>query len=531
MSSTASTTLQLTTDRPLSTGTPRGTTRWWWVLLIAVIPTAVWARALVLEYGYRDDYSIVREVIEEPGKIIAVCMSEGRLFYGILLEASFSIVNGVPALAVWRLLGALLLGLCGAWLARILVTRFEWPALAAATTGVLLALLPSAQLIAAWASYWPQALAGLLGMAAFELGDRGMTATGAARRLSFFGAFVLMVVAALTYQSNALLYIVPLAAGWLTGPGAAQDQAGRAPRHWRWVGGHLAIVAVALTCAFALSVVSFELFGFLQSRRFVVERHPIAKLSWFLQVPFREALSLYVLRDAFGRTEPWYTVMQMLTATAAGAALFLRTSPRAAAVRAAGLALLLAAAYAVSFAATERWPTYRTIWPLSGVLLAAAAAGVRGCTFAIGAPRPSRLLRSVAAGVLVAAVAWSSAWNVEWLLARPQAAEWAGVLRIAADVDPRRQERVFLLLPRPGDANTSIRHLDEFGSLSADGDWVAKEMFTQALRVTHPRVPRTASRFIWQSGYTLPRTAVARVFDLRRIVPAPARLGDDAAHN
>src|SRR5688500_13363580 len=178
--------------------TPQSThrsARWWWLTLIAMIPALIWARPLLLEYGYRDDYSIVREVIEEPGKIIVVCMSEGRLFYGILLEASFGIVNGVPALAVWRLFGALLLGLCGALLARVLIARCHWRPLAAGTTGVLLALLPSAQLMAAWASCWPQALAGLFAIVAFDLADRGATATGMTRRLSLFSAFALLVVA------------------------------------------------------------------------------------------------------------------------------------------------------------------------------------------------------------------------------------------------------------------------------------------------------------------------------------------------
>ena len=131
------------------------------------------------------------------------------------------------------------------------------------------------------------------------------------------------------------------------------------------------------------------------------------------------------------------------------------------------------------------------------------------------APAHDSFVRYAFAVLAVISVGLTSAWNVEWLLARPQAAEWARVRQAAADFNPARREGVFLLLPRPNDTTTPIRHLDEFGSLSADGDWVAKEMFKQAVRREHPDVPRNASRFAWQSGYTVPRVRMARVLDFR----------------
>ena len=314
----------------------------------------------------------MREVVEEPGKIIVVCISEGRLFYGILLEASFSLLNGVPALAFWRLFGALLLGLTGLTLAWTLMTRFRWSRLSAAAAGALLSLLPSAQLIAGWASCWPQAVAGLLALGSFAIADKGMPAAGARRRLSIFGAVTMLVIAAMTYQSNALLYVVPLAAGWLS----------IARPRWRWLSFHLTIILAALTIAFLMSVASFHVLGFLQSRRFVLDPHVIAKAAWFLRYPFREALSLYVLHDVLSRTEPWYSVMQLITVALALGALAQDGTPGQAAKRAAGVALLIATAYGVSFVVAERWPTYRTIWPLAGVLLVAAIRGARQDTAA-----------------------------------------------------------------------------------------------------------------------------------------------------
>lgn len=479
----------------------------WGSLLLALLPCLLWARPLLLEYGYRDDYSIMREVVEEPGKIIAVCISEGRLFYGILLQTSFSLVNGVPALAVWRLFGAGLLGVVGVLLAWILIHRFRWHRAAAMAAGALFSLLPSAQLIAAWASCWPLALAGVLGLAAFALTDTGLASSGVMRRMSIFIGLTLLVMGMLTYQSNALLYVVPLAAGWITN---------RRPR-WRWLLVHLVFVASALVLAFVATETSFRVLGFLPSRRFIVDVHLVSKVEWFLQHPFREALSLYVLHDVVARTEPWYSAMQAITGTLVLLAIVRRATPREAAARLGGFAVLLATAYAVSFVAVERWPTYRTLWPLTGVLLVAVVYEVSHWRAIVLARRPT--LEYALAILLVAVVGRSTAWNVEWLLARPQAGEWARVRQSAIDFDPARREQVFLLLPYPADATAPIRHLDEFGSLSADGDWVAKEMFKQALHREHPDLPHTASRFTSQTGYALPRSLTARVFDFRDVPP------------
>jgi hypothetical protein len=309
----------------------------------------------------------------------------------------------------------------------------------------------------------------------------------------------------LTYQSNALLYVVPLAGGWITD---------RRPR-WRWLLVHLVFVGSALVLAFVATELSFRVLGFLPSRRFIVDVHVLSKVEWFLQHPFREALSLYVLQDVVARTEPLYSAMQLITGTLVLLAIVHRATPREAATRLGGFTVLLAAGYAVSFVAVERWPSYRTLWPLTGVLLVAAVYEVSHWRPLVAPRRP--ILEYALMIVIVAAVGRDTAWNVEWLLARPQAEEWARVRQSATGFDPARSEKVFLLLPYPADATAPIRHLDEFGSLSADGDWVAKEMFKQALHREHPDVSHTLARFTSQTGYALPRSLVARVFDLRDV--------------
>ncbi|HEX5107706.1 MAG TPA: glucosyltransferase domain-containing protein [Vicinamibacterales bacterium] len=473
------------------------------VWLVALVPPLLYSPAILREYGLRDDYSMLREAIVQPAKLIAVCVAEGRPIYGLLLSITHPHLD-VPSLAVARLLAALLIGFAGAMFARILATRFQWSTASAVAAGILLALLPATQVVASWASCWPQAAAGAMSIGAFAISDAGFDRRGPPRLLAILAAFALLLAATLTYQSNALLYVVPVGAGWL----------GRRARTWRWLAGHLGLVAAALALSFVITLVLFDVFGFRPSRRVVIDIHPFAKFVWFAQNALREALGLYVLRDMMRRTEPWYTAMQALVATGVVTSLFIGGGIRQAMKRTAGLGALLLVAYAVSFVAAERWPTYRTVWPLSGVVLIAFGLGVRRC-LELGGAHQGRL-RPVLAASIVALIAASALWNVDRLVARPQAEEWSRMMDEASGFDPQAGGRVFVVLQRPNTIVAPIRHLDEFGSLSADADWVAKEMFIQALRTAHPDVADPATRLAWQSGYSAPpRGLVATIIDLR----------------
>jgi hypothetical protein len=97
--------------------------RYW---LVALVPLIVFGPSLLLEFGLRDDYSMLREVREEPGKVLGYYGAQGRVFYGLLNEYFLSYLHGVPHLAIGRLLGALLIGLTGAIVARTLMVQLRW---------------------------------------------------------------------------------------------------------------------------------------------------------------------------------------------------------------------------------------------------------------------------------------------------------------------------------------------------------------------------------------------------------------------
>ena len=109
--------------------------------------------------------------------------------------------------------------------------------------------------------------------------------------------------------------------------------------------------------------------------------------------------------------------------------------------------------------------------------------------------------------------------NSYTLIAEPQSREWhlfhsaAAQLRLAPDTD------VYIIRPTIDDRSTEQLYDDEFGSLSSDADWAAKEMFKTALRERFPAPVADGRSYRLESGW-LPPTQPGNydlVLDLRRL--------------
>ncbi len=72
--------------------------------------------------------------------------------------------------------------------------------------------------------------------------------------------------------------------------------------------------------------------------------------------------------------------------------------------------------------------------------------------------------------------------NSRLYLADAQAAKLRRIEAAAVRVEHLPSSRVFLWLPEPSDTVCVMSHLDEFGSLSGDCEWAAKEMLLQLVR-------------------------------------------------
>jgi hypothetical protein len=478
--------------------------------LLLLTPFAVYWQTVFHEYGFRDDYSLLREAHEEPGKLLRVTVSNGRPVYGMALDASLRPIRDVPDLPWLRLAAAALL----AGVALVLWRQLRaagWSDTEAAAVGLGIALLPGAQITVGWAIAWPIALALLFAVLGFSLVEKHLKqTTGSVRIVGLAGGAFFYFLAALTYQSNALFAIVPLAAVLLL--------RGEHERlsHGRWAALHLVTLFASLVAAFLLMQVFFTEGVVAEAKRMALEPDPLLKLWWFVCQPLVNSLALFELRDRFD-TSPWFWVV----AATFGAILALgfKFGARDASHKARWLFCLLFlpfVAHAVSLAASSQAIGYRTVFPLSGLVLVLVVFSLRGVVEA-GRLRP-RLQRAVFGALLVVA-AVSAQRNAYTLIAVPQSREWelvqtaADTLRLDADTD------VYIIRPGIDDRSTEAVFDDEFGSLSSDGDWAAKEMFKAAMRERFPESLPKGSAYSIETGAAPPPSPAAydAVIDLRKL--------------
>lgn len=478
---------------------------------IAALPCLLYWGGISQRFGLRDDYSNLREAHEQPGWLIELCASQGRPIYGWLLDHSYAALASIDSLVWVRGAATLVWGLIGAVLFFVLTRRLHWRTGPALAVAAMLLVLPGVQVETHWGVCWPHALAGLAGVLAFLCTESALQAQRRWVRWTLRGGGVLLLWAALlTYQPNALLYVIAIAAGL-----AGADERPW-PQRLRWAAGHVLVVTVMLVVAFATIKALFAGHVFWQSDRVEVELHWFDKLGWFVREPLRQALALFVVADDAHRTEPWVNAVAAASLAVLGLGLVMtwrRQGWRAAAGWATGLVALAVLAFAVSLVATERWSTYRTLMALSGVVIVFLVGSVQALAGA--EPGWRRRCAGIVLLVLVGVGCVQARHNSRLYLAEAQAGELRRVEAAALACDPGKEERVFLWLPEPSESACAVSHLDEFGSLSGDCEWAAKEMFLQVMRErTLGRADRRV-RLHFSSHYLVPRAGTFdRLIDL-----------------
>src|SRR5271170_2922072 len=212
-----------------------------WVLtaMLFLVPLVAYWPATFHEFGLRDDYSNLRESQEEPSTVVKFCASHARPIYGWLLQATYGQASTVQNLQWMRFAASLLLGALSLVSFRGL-RALGWSSSASLCFAVLLALIPSAQVMASWAVGWPYAATALLAFGAFFTVEGALsmgTAAGRGRAVGqWLVALGLMVVSGLIYQPSALFYVVPLAAALIAQRHRTLAQTAR------WTGIHLGFV-------------------------------------------------------------------------------------------------------------------------------------------------------------------------------------------------------------------------------------------------------------------------------------------------
>ena len=473
-----------------------------WVLvgMLFLVPLITYWPATFHDFGLRDDYSNLREAHEEPGKVLQFCASHARPVYGWLLQATYGETPTVQDLQWMRFAASLLFGALS-WVSFRGLRALGWTWGTSMCFAVMIALIPSAQVIAGWAVGWPYVAAALLAFGAFFTVEGALTLglrAGAGRAVNQWAvASGLMIVSALIYQPSSLFYVVPLSAALIAQRRRTLAQTAR------WAGIHLGFVVCALGLAYCLMSVLYLAGVFVKSGRIAFEQHWAGKLAWFMQETLPNALSLFVLNDNNHRDHGLYfgCAAAVGAILLAGACLEWRRHGRVRGiVWSAALLALPVFACAVSLIASERYATYRTILAMTGVVLCFLVASMRAITESWGAAR-----RRMLATVIVAIAFFSAQHHVYALIAVPQGNEWQLIMEGAKRVrlDGGRP-RVFVIASTPADISTASIYHDEFGSLSSNSEWVPKEMFKRAMHDLHPGIANLDSRYDFYSGAKLP---------------------------
>ena len=477
--------------------------------VLALLPVAVYWQTATHEYGFRDDYAHLRESHEEPTKLIRLTTSNGRPVYGAVLVASLIGVENVGDLERLRFMSVALLAAVAVALFAFL-RRSGWGDREAATVGLGVALLPGAQVIVGWAIAWPITLGLLAAVLGFWLVEAHLHKRGLRRVVGVCAGALLYLIAGLTYQTTALFAIVPLAALLLM----REDE--RRFGHARWVVTHLGILFASLVVGLLAMDVVFAEGLAPEAARMRIEPHMFLKLLWFARNPLPNALALFELRDRFA-TQPWFWVVT--GAFGAIVALGFKYGGSTLSYRLRWLFCLLAlpfVAHSVSLMASSQAIGYRTLLPLSGLFLVLLVFAMRSV---VRAGKVRETAQMAALGVLAFSAALLARHNSYTLIAEPQSREWqlfqaaASQLRLAPDTD------VYIIRPTIDDRSTEQVYDDEFGSLSSDADWAAKEMFKTALRERFPPAVANGKSYRLETGW-LPPTRPGNydlVLDLRRL--------------
>jgi len=481
---------------------------WLSVAALLILSLVVYWPTVTHEYGFRDDYSNLREVRERPGWLMQLTSSSGRPVYGAVLEGSLSEIHQVAELAKLRALAAVLAGVVGVllwWQLR----RSGWSEMHAAAMGAAVIVLPGIQVVVGWAIAWPIALALIVALLGFQLVERGMHTMGRLGPVCVAAGAGLYFIAGLTYQTSALFAIVPFAATLLLRPETS------ARNDSRWIIVHIGTLFAALFAGFLVMNVVFTEGVVPEAARMQIEPHPFIKLLWFARNPLPNSVALFALRDAFSTPPQFWIVVAVVAAVIVLGFLY---GAKTAQQRARWLfvALLLPfVAHSVSLAASSQAIGYRTLLPLSGLYLALAMFGFRAIAARFGLPRLAE--GGVVAAVLVAGAVLAR-HNALTLIAEPQGNEWRIIETAANRLRLTSEARVYVIRPSVEHRSTKRLYADEYGSLTSDADWAAKEMFKAAMRERFPNGLPEGTDYLLTTGFgPPPPVGYDVVVDLRQL--------------
>jgi hypothetical protein len=386
--------------------------------------------------------------------------------------------------------------------------RSKWSESQAAALGIAVTLLPGAQVVVGWAIAWPIALGLVAAVAGFALIDRALERQGLIGVLGFAAGCALYFGAGLTYQTSALFAVMPLAAVLLL-----RDEH-RGLSDTKWIVVHVGALFGSLVAGFLLMNLVFTEGVVPEAARMQIEPHPFIKLLWFLRNPLPNSIALFALRDSYATPAWFWLVVAVVVAVAALGFAYGANSARQRWRWLFAALVLPFVGHSVSLAASSQAIGYRTLLPMSGLFLVLFVFGLRAVVTHFRLPRAAE---SASLGALIVVGAVLAGHNALALLAEPQGNEWRLVQAAVSRLPLGKETSVYIVRPSIEYRSTERVYADEYGSLSADAQWAAVEMFRAAVRQRFPQGLPEGTSYTLTTSLSPPIMPYDLVLDLREL--------------
>ena len=420
------------------------------LLVLLLLPWLVYLPAVTHHYGLRDDYSLIREAHEEPGKAVWFTGSHGRPVYGTLIDFSFRQVSTVDQLVWLRIASLALMTWLGLVLWRLLCAS-GWEAFESAAITLLVLFLPASQITISWTVGWPWGFALIMAVGAVRLVDCSLQERGWVRAGYIAFAVLLYNLAGLMYQSDALFAVVPIAA-------MALVPTRRQPAQWlRFMTVQVVVLVAALTICYILLQEMFAHKWLVESGRLQFEADILSKLIWFASVALPNAVTFFTLRDDFDFRAGYFWYAFACIVLLYAYAVYRESDKTRRFTWLVCLLVLPWLAHAVSLVAAERTAGYRTMFALSGLAVVLLVAALRTACLANGVPE--QRYRQILS-VLVLCCAWQAYSQTNDLIGRPQEREWEMINNVVAHMPMQKNTDIYLIEPMLKDRSTTRVYRD-----------------------------------------------------------------------
>lgn len=455
-----------------------------WILLIYIVFfLLIYSPALLLTYGYADDY-VVLAAFERSSSavndILSAMLLGGRPTYALLTDVFYSNAQQMSDLQVIRCIGVVSIGVL-AWVFYQTFRRVgaRWPL--AVIAPVLICVTPPFQLTAGWTalSFYPLA-AIFAGIAALLVDGIPGSAQRPAIGL-FLAALALEILAVGLYQPAAMMLWV-FAAILLV-------MRTYAPREFIWRSALFGAVGVIASGVDFLEIKLLPRLGIHSSvvARAALATNLKAKVVWFALHPLASALNVWSLRPFFALG------IGVAAFSALGVVLYISGDWQIKALKLAALIAFIPASYLPNLAVADPSGPFRTQYALMSLVVVCL------CLACVGYVRiAQRYLRGarsrhvfergvVSAGLVISLVLSGVACsNVLLDIVIPAYTESSMIQSQVRGIDLSSTQAIYIRMSCLSDSAAPIARFDEIGFPTSSISWAAEPMLADEVHEVNP---------------------------------------------